>query len=131
MTNRPQNWVFLGDSLTEGVGSSRTSYGQELAVVMNERTPGLKIKELRLRYDSCIHTNAPKPFNLLGYQSAEELDEIHLWIWNLASEGTTIEHDKNWLPLLQNLKPEKWFLLRVALESLLRPEPSVTGHLPC
>ena len=26
MSRRPHNWVFLGDSLTEGIGSSRATY---------------------------------------------------------------------------------------------------------
>lgn len=130
ISQRPQNWVFLGDSLTEGVGSSRTSYVQEFAALMRERFPDLKIKEIRLRFDSNVNTDEPKPFNLLGYQSPEEMNGIDIWIWNLASEGTTVEHDRRWLPLLQNLKPEKVFLLRGALESIVRPISSISGDFP-
>jgi lysophospholipase L1-like esterase len=127
---RPQNWVFLGDSLTEGVGSSRTSYVQEFAAMMRERNPELKIQEIRLRFDSNISENTPRPFNLLGHQSPAEAGGNDIWIWNLASEGTTITHDKRWLPLLQNLRPEKVFLLRGALESIERPIASISGDLP-
>lgn len=130
ISQRPQNWVFLGDSLTEGVGSSRTSYVQEFAALMRERSPDVKIKEIRLRFDSNVNTDEPKPFNLLGYQSPGETGGIDIWIWNLASEGTTVEHDKRWLPLLQNLKPERVFLLRGALESIVRPISSISGDFP-
>jgi hypothetical protein len=36
VTVHPQNWVFLGDSITEGIGSSPVSYATEIAALLRE-----------------------------------------------------------------------------------------------
>jgi hypothetical protein len=53
-----------------------------------------------------------------------------LWLWNLACEGTTAESDLLWLPLINNLHPQKVFILRGSLESIIRPHPIRSGIWP-
>src|ERR1041385_4227572 len=86
--NGSRNWVFLGDSLTEGVGSKRISHVSELA-------KQLRASEFRLRpIDS---RNGNVDFNVAGLMSVATPE---LWLWNLACEGKTIESDFEWLPLI-------------------------------
>jgi hypothetical protein len=44
-----------------------------------------------------------------------------LWLWNLASEGVTIDSDFDWLPLIAALRPELVVVFRGSLESIIRP----------
>lgn len=131
MTPRPVNWVFLGDSLTEGVGSSRASYVTELATLL--RRPGARAVHLvRLRDVNARTFNPFIPTNLAGFS---ELDphpgaSEEVWIWNLASEGKTVENDLEWLPWLRNLRPSRIFIYRGSLESIIRPAAIRDGAWP-
>jgi len=61
-------------------------------------------------------------FNMAGFLDVDEDNSgPPLWVWNLASEGQTIETDIFWLPLLVNLRPELIVLFRGSLESIIRP----------
>jgi hypothetical protein len=101
--------VFLGDSLTEGVGSKRISHVAELA-------KRLGASEFRLRpIDS---SNGQVDFNVAGLMNAATSD---LWLWNLACEGKTVETDFEWLPLISALRPELVVVFRGSLESIIRP----------
>jgi lysophospholipase L1-like esterase len=105
--------VFLGDSLTEGVGSKRISFVTELA-------KQLHASEFRLRpVDAVI---GQVDFNLAGLMNvAAQQCESPLWLWNLAGEGKTIESDFPWLPLISALQPELVVVFRGSLESIIRP----------
>ena len=130
-----RNWVFLGDSLTEGVGSERVSHVTELVTQLraerNGVTNGNGVQHLRLRrvdpdgFDRFIR------FNLAGYLNLEEQNEAEsIWVWNLAAEGQTIETDLNWLPLVTNLHPELVVIFRGSLESIIRPTMVRDGSWP-
>ena len=96
-----RNWVFLGDSLTEGVGWKRISHVAELA-------KQLRATEIRSRDKHA----------LLGLVKSHVAG---LRIWNLACEGKTIESDFEWLPLISTLQPELVVIFRGSLESIIRP----------
>jgi hypothetical protein len=53
-----------------------------------------------------------------------------LWLWNLACEGTTVDADLEWLPWLDNLRPERIFIHRGSLESIVRPGALRSGLWP-
>lgn len=101
--------MFLGDSLTEGVGSKRISHVGELA-------KHLGASEFRLR--PIDPRNGQIDFNVAGLMNAAQSD---LWLWNLACEGKTIETDFEWLPLIGALRPELVVVFRGSLESIIRP----------
>ena len=115
-----RNWVFLGDSLTEGVGSKRISHVTEL------------VKELRASGDANVHEfrlrqidadfNRQIEFNVAGLIDVDaDQSSSDLWLWNLACEGQTIESDFGWLPLIAALRPELVVIFRGSLESIIRP----------
>jgi len=112
------NWVFLGDSLTEGVGSKRISHVGELA-------KQLGASEFRLRPIDAL--NGHVDFNVAGLMNAAASD---LWLWNLACEGQTIETDFKWLPLISALRPELIVVFRGSLESIIRPSMVCDGAWP-
>ena len=121
------NWVFLGDSLTEGVGWKRVSYVTEL-VNQIRSTNSLNVHELRLRQSDA---NEFVDFNLAGKMDVDGRDsESDLWCWNLACEGKTIETDAAWLPLIRALRPELVVIFRGSLESILRPAALREGQWP-
>jgi len=101
--------VFLGDSLTEGVGSKRISHVTELA-------KQLRASEFRLR--PIEPRNGQVDFNVAGLMQQQSPD---LWLWNLACEGKTIEYDFECLPLISALRPELVVVFRGTLESIVRP----------
>lgn len=115
-----RSWVFLGDSLTEGVGSSRVSHVTELVKLL--RASGAawaaNVHEFRLRPIQ-PSANAQIQFNVAGWMSAnDEYDASDLWVWNLACEGQTIDTDFAWLPLIAALHPELVVVFRGSLESV-------------
>jgi hypothetical protein len=110
--------VFLGDSLTEGVGSKRISHVAELA-------KRLGASEFRLRPIDA--RNGQVDFNVAGLMNAAQSD---LWLWNLACEGKTIDTDFDWLPLISALRPELVIVFRGSLESILRPAMLFGGAWP-
>lgn len=121
------NWVFLGDSLTEGVGSKRISYVTEL-VTQIRALETLTVHELRLRR---IESHGFVEFNIAGKMDVD--DRMHsreLWLWNLACEGQTIETDLAWLPLIGTLRPERVVIFRGSLESIVRPAALREGTWP-
>ena len=128
--NRAINWVFLGDSITEGVGSLRATYVSELVNRLRAATSARAIHDMRLR-EVEPEFNRFIRVNLAGYLRKDERTHAPaLWVWNLASEASTIESDRNWLPLLENLKPERVFIHRGSLESILRPACFRDGRWP-
>lgn len=130
-----RNWVFLGDSLTEGVGSERVSHVTELVEQLrsarNGDTNGHEVHHLRLRrvdpegFDRFIR------FNLAGYMNLEDQNgSDSIWVWNLAAEGQTIETDFEWLPLVASIRPELVVIFRGSLESIIRPQMLRDGSWP-
>lgn len=95
------NWVFLGDSLTEGVGWKRISHVAELA-------KQLGASQIRSRDKHALIGQAKS--NVAG-----------LRLWNFACEGKTIEWDFEWLPVISTLQPELVVIFRGSLESIIRP----------
>lgn len=130
MANRPENWVFLGDSITEGVGSLRATYVSELVNRMRASSSERAIHDMRLR-DVEHGFNRFIRVNVAGYLRKDDREGLpSLWVWNLASEGRTIEHDRQWLPLIDNLRPQRVFIHRGSLESILRPACYRNGEWP-
>jgi lysophospholipase L1-like esterase len=125
--DKSSNWVFLGDSLTEGVGAARIGYVSALAGLLT-RDPQFGIKfrkvhEFRARSVDPNHFNRFLKCNVAGFWRTSEGSGHNgdLWLWNLASEGTTIEADAMWLPLIKNIKPEVVIIFRGSLETIVRP----------
>ena len=131
---RVENWVFLGDSLTEGVGSTRISYVTELVAQL--RSPGQgediapKAQELRLRRVNPQQFDRFVNFNIAGHMNVDSQDCGGPWLWNLACEGQTIESDFGWLPLISALRPELVVIFRGSLESIIRPAMLVDRDWP-
>src|SRR3954470_3227693 len=100
-----RNWVFLGDSLTEGVGSKRISYVSELVTRIRSAKREVSVHELRLRN---VDLNGFSiDFNVAGKMDVDAAQHSSdLWLWNLACEGQTIDADLGWLPLIAALRPE-------------------------
>ena len=127
---RSTNWVFLGDSITEGVGSLRATYVSELVNRLRAGPRTRAVHDMRLR-EVEPDFNRFIRVNLAGFLRRDErADAPALWVWNLASEASTIESDRKWLPLLENLRPERVFIHRGSLESILRPARFHDGRWP-
>lgn len=131
------NWVFLGDSLTEGVGSERVSHVTELVnklrVQLKESSERqTSVHHLRLRSVDPASFNRLVRFNIGGYMNVacERDSQCELWLWNLACEGQTIDSDFNWLPLIGALRPELVVIFRGSLESIIRPVMLHDGEWP-
>jgi lysophospholipase L1-like esterase len=125
-----RNWVFLGDSLTEGVGSKRISHVGEL--VKQLRTTGeISVHEFRLRRTEGAGFNQQIESNVAGLMNVDERQgSSDVWLWNLACEGQTIESDFEWLPLVNALRPELVVIFRGSLESIIRPAMFCDGDWP-
>jgi len=129
-----RNWVFLGDSLTEGVGSKRISHVAELVKQLRTSTcavaAGANVHEFRLRQiDSGFSRQID--FNVAGLIDVDETQKpSDLWLWNLACEGQTIDSDFGWLPLIAALRPELVVIFRGSLESIIRPAMVLDGNWP-
>src|SRR4030095_1647527 len=105
-----RNWVFLGDSLTEGVGWKRISHVAELA-------KQLGASQIRSRDRNAL--NGEVKSNVAG-----------LRFWNFACEGKTIESDFEWLPVISTLQPELVVIFRGSLESIVRPATVADADWP-
>lgn len=129
MSQRARNWVFLGDSLTEGVGSKRVSHVGEL-VKQLRATREEAVHEFRLRQIDRFHRDID--FNVAGYLNGDGASSkaSDLWLWNLACEGQTIDTDFKWLPLIAALRPELVVIFRGSLESIIRPAVLRSGEWP-
>ncbi|HEX5873864.1 MAG TPA: SGNH/GDSL hydrolase family protein, partial [Pyrinomonadaceae bacterium] len=126
-----RNWVFLGDSLTEGVGSKRVSHVAELAKQLRAASANLNVHELRLRHVDVASFNRDIEFNVAGLMNMEaQRHASDLWLWNLACEGQTINSDFGWLPLIGALRPELVVIFRGSLESIIRPAMLIDGDWP-
>jgi lysophospholipase L1-like esterase len=130
-----RNWVFLGDSLTEGVGSERVSHVTELVAQLrsekNGGHSGSGVHHIRLRRVDPNGFDRFIKFNLAGYMNLEnENRSDSLWIWNLAAEGQTIETDLEWLPLINTIRPDLVVIFRGSLESIIRPAMLHDGFWP-
>jgi lysophospholipase L1-like esterase len=124
-----RNWVFLGDSLTEGVGSKRISHVTEFVKQMRV-TAGVKVHEFRLRQIGADFSRQID-FNVAGLMNVDgEQNTSDLWLWNLACEGQTIDSDLGWLPLIAALRPELVVIFRGSLESIIRPAMVLDGDWP-
>ena len=134
MPRRVQNWVFLGDSLTEGVGSSRVSHVTELVAQLRSNCQNgdgsKRVHELRLRRVNPEKFDSFVDFNIAGYMNVDAHDSSGLWLWNLACEGQTIDSDFAWLPLISALRPELVVIFRGSLESIVRPAMVVDADWP-
>ena len=129
--NRPANWVFLGDSLTEGIGSLRATFVTELVNRLRAMPSARAVHDIRLREVDPDQFNPYIRVNLAGYFTHDQRAAAEaLWVWNLGSEGRTIDTDQTWLPLLENLRPERVFIHRGSLESILRPACFHDGRWP-
>jgi len=124
-----RNWVFLGDSLTEGVGSKRISHVTEFVKQM--RADGrTNVHEFRLRH---VHSdfNPWIDFNVAGLMNVDpDQNPSDLWLWNLACEGQTVDSDLGWLPLIAALRPDLVVIFRGSLESIIRPAMVADGDWP-
>jgi hypothetical protein len=69
---------------------------------------------------------------MAGYMNLDAQDQNPnaLWVWNLASEGRTIETDFAWLSFIAAIKPELVVIFRGSLESILRPAMLYDGSWP-
>ena len=126
----PQNWVFLGDSLTEGIGSQRLSHVTELVKTLRAGEDFPAVHHLRLREIDTSAFDRFVNFNVAGFLDTEPPADPSLWIWNLACEGRTIEDDFAWIPLVKNLQPEWVVIFRGSLESIIRPAMVRDGGWP-
>lgn len=122
--------MFLGDSLTEGVGSKRISHVAELAKQL--RLSGCaNVHEFRLRHVDTPSFNRDIEFNVAGLMNVDtQQSSSDVWLWNLACEGQTIESDFDWLPLIATLRPELIVIFRGSLESIIRPAMLRDGAWP-
>ena len=131
-----QNWIFLGDSLTEGVGSKRVSYVAELAQQLRADAHAsdngrLAVHELRLRKVDPRSFDRFIQFNIAGFLNSDDRPAAGaLWLWNFACEGQTVDGDRQWLPLIKTLRPQLVIVHRGALESILRPAALSHGAWP-
>jgi len=124
-----RNWVFLGDSLTEGVGSKRISHVTEFVKQMRSAA-GVNVHEFRLRQIGADF-NRQIDFNVAGLMNVDgDQNPSDLWLWNLACEGQTIDSDLGWLPLIAALRPELVVIFRGSLESIIRPAMVLDGDWP-
>jgi lysophospholipase L1-like esterase len=126
-----RNWVFLGDSLTEGVGSKRINYVTELVNQLRDGAPNVNVHEFRLRRVEMNSFNRDIDFNVAGVMTtATQPRASDLWLWNLACEGATIDSDFGWLPLIATVRPELVVIFRGSLESIVRPAMLFDGDWP-
>lgn len=135
LTNR--NWLFLGDSLTEGIGSQRISHVTELVKQFRLDVKADQIRRINIHYIGLRSVDPANfdpfvQFNLAGQIDFDvcEGNSDALCIWNLACEGRTIETDLQWLPLIATLKPELVVILRGGLESIIRPAMLIDSDWP-
>ena len=132
-----RNWVFLGDSLTEGIGSQRVSHVSELVnqfrvELQNLSKQQTSVHHIRLRSVDPDTFDPFVQFNLAGHLDSDlQTDSPSAFcIWNLACEGQTIESDFKWLPMIAAIKPELVVIFRGSLESIIRPAMVFDGSWP-
>jgi hypothetical protein len=131
------NWVFMGDSLTEGVGASRVSYVTELLKLIRQKVregilpAKLQVNLIRLRPVDAASNSRFVVFNLAGFLDRDEKDgDTSLWLWNLACEGNTIDSDKQLISFLDTISPSVIIIFRGGLESIIRPSALYNNNWP-
>jgi hypothetical protein len=126
--------VFLGDSLTEGIGSQRVSHVSELVLGLRENDTKSSVvgavHHMRLREVDPQGFDRFVKFNVAGFIDRDKQIEPALWVWNLGCEGRTIEEDLAWVPFVTNLRPECIVIFRGGLESIIRPAMIKDGLWP-
>ena len=133
---RIEHWVFLGDSLTEGIGRDRVSYVSELAQNLRGKMAPLSTSPIRVGYFR-VRKVQPDAFNkyisvnFAGlWEPPAGHDKFDLIVWNLGAEATTTADDIRWLTLLKILNPKLIVVMRGALESIVRPRSLQSGCWP-
>lgn len=114
--------VFLGDSMTEGVGSRRQSHVTELARLVATQQDIEVIRARRAATTSLgeglwnwvVHV---EPDGILSNPGAA------IRFLNLAVEGTTIDYDLELLPHLRAMRPDAIVIFRGVVESIHRIDP--------
>ena len=125
-----ETWVFLGDSLTEGIGTRRVSYVSELAKLLRVEG-GRAVHELRFRMLDLSSSRDLAHFNAAAQLVKDgRAAGSALWLVNLAAEGTLTPSDLDHVALVAALKCSRVFVLRGALESVLRPRQVKAGGWP-
>jgi lysophospholipase L1-like esterase len=131
------NWVFMGDSLTEGVGASRISYVTELTRLIRQQVKEGKLPaELRANLIRLRPVDAPSHsrfvvFNLAGFVDRDKNDsDSTIWLWNLACEGKMIDSDKQLIGFLETISPSVIVIFRGGLESIIRPTTFFDNNWP-
>lgn len=123
-------WVFLGDSLTEGIGSQRVNYVSELMQLLRKRS-NMPIHGLRWRL---VNLNDYR--DLSSYNSASLIDfdaektSSALWLVNLAVESCRVADELARVRKILALAPDRAFLLLGTHEAVARPSASLTGNWP-
>jgi hypothetical protein len=125
-----ERWVFLGDSLTEGVGNRRVSWVSQLALIL--RAGKMRpVHGVRLRMLDLSTRRDLSYFNLVGHVDLDECQiGSSLWLINLAAESTTIRNDVERSSLIAAMKPHRIFILRGPLETIVRPSEATAGRWP-
>ncbi len=127
MNSKLENWVFLGDSLVEGIGSTRLSFVSELVQQLRDQKNDLQlyncaINYIRLRSVDAASFDRFVKYNIMGYQNIDSNQGQHqIFIWNFASESTTVDSDLQWIPFIKVLEPSNIIIFRGSLESIIRP----------
>lgn len=126
-----EHWVFLGDSITEGVGSLRVNYVEQLVALLRVNSQGTAYHLLWARGVNPVSFNQFLHVNFAGKTDFDSrAASTSVCIWNLACEGTTVASDRSLLPLIRLISPKRIFVLRGSFESILRPTPAITGEWP-
>ncbi len=126
----PKLWIFLGDSLTEGIGAQRVSWVSRLLPLLRGEV-SVPIHALRLRMLNLSNWRDLGHFNLVGNLDFDK-DKLGapLWLVNLAAESTTIGNDVEKSALIAAMRPDHIFILRGPLETIVRPLEAITGRWP-
>lgn len=127
----------MGDSLTEGIGTSRISYVAELLRLIRQKVEEgelpatLRANLIRLRpVDPSSHSRFVV-FNQAGFIDKDEKGNgSSLWLWNLACEGKTIDTDKQLVAFLETISPSVIVIFRGSLESIIRPATLHNNNWP-
>ena len=131
LTGMQKSWIFLGDSLTEGVGSSRASFFTDLGQLMRSEAITTRIHMLKVRPVNPDIFNAQLKTNLAVFEDRDTRNGDHEhWLFNLASEASTASHDKNWECFARLIRPELTIIFRGNFESILRPAAIIDGKWP-
>ncbi len=122
-------WLFLGDSLTEGIGDRRDSWPAALAARIRAAAHR-PVHHLSLRTVDFSGLRDAAHFDIAGRFDADPRGGPALWLVNLAAEATTVADDAARAGLLASLNAHRVFILRGPLETIIRPAPVADGAWP-